>query len=107
MIQPKIDSLPEPAGNVTVVVLHENDASFQTGFATEFIHLLDERFARFIARMRFACENKLHRARRIVHQSFQSFLVAEQKCAAFVSGEPSRKSDGQNFWIKNAVDSAN
>ena len=64
------------------------------GFAAEFVDFLDQRFACFIARMRFACENKLHRARRIVHQSFQSFLVAEQKCAALVSRKPPRETDG-------------
>ena len=57
--------------------------------------------------MRFACENELHRPRRIVQQSLQSFLVAEQKRAALVSREPPRKTDGQNFRIENAIDSAN
>src|SRR5215510_12917036 len=102
MVQPKIDTLPETARDVAVVVLYENDASFQTWFTAEFVNLLDERFARFIARMRFPCENDLHRTSWIVHQAFQSFLVAEQKCAAFVSGEPPRETDSQNFWIENA-----
>src|SRR5689334_1005402 len=107
MIQPKVDSLHEPACDVTVVVLNKNNASFQTCFATEPINLLDQRFACFIAWMCFASENELHRAGGIVRQSFQSFLVAEQKCAAFVSREPSCKADGQNFRIKNTVDAAN
>src|SRR6478735_11153162 len=57
--------------------------------------------------MRFACKNELHRARRIVHQAFQSFLVAEQKCAPLVSRESSRETDGQNFRIKNTINPAN
>ena len=57
--------------------------------------------------MRFACEDELHRARGIVHQSLQSFLVAEQKCGALVSGEAARKTDRQNFRVKNAIDVAN
>ena len=69
MVQPEIDSLHEAPRDIAVVVLHENDASFQTWFAAEFVHFLDQRLACFIARMCFACKNELHRARRIVHQS--------------------------------------
>src|SRR3954453_8460173 len=57
--------------------------------------------------MRFACENELHRPRCIVRQSLQSFLVAEQKCAALISREPSRETDRQNFRIKDTINSAN
>src|SRR5215467_4791514 len=107
MVQPKVDSLPEPARDVAVVVLCENEAGFETWFAAEFVNLLDQRLACFIARMRFPCENELHRTSWIIHQAFQSLLVAEQKCAAFVGGEPPRETNGQNFWIENAIDSAN
>src|SRR5215469_1094786 len=107
MVEPKIDSLHEPPRDVTVVVLHENDASLQARFAAEFVNFLDQRLPCFIARMRFAGENELHWARRIVHQASQSFFVAEQKCAALISCEPPRKTDGQNFRIKNAIDFAN
>ena len=57
--------------------------------------------------MRFARENELHRPRRVVEQLLQSLFVAEQKRAAFVSGETPRKSDRQNFRIENAIDVAN
>src|SRR5574338_1557293 len=107
MIQPKIDTLHEPARNVTVVVLDKNDASLQTGFAAEFVNFLDQRIACFIAWMRLASENELHRPSGIVHQAFQSFLVAEQKCAALVSGESPRETYSQNFRIENAINSAN
>ena len=107
MVQPKIDSLPQPARNVTVVVLDEDDTILQPGFAAEFVYFLDERFACFIAWMRLACKDKLHRPRRIVQQSLQSFLVAKQECAALVSRESARETDGQNFRIKNAINSAN
>ena len=69
MVQPKIDSLHEAARDVAVVVFQKDDAIFQAGFAAEFVHFLDERLARFIARMRFAGENELHRASGVVHQS--------------------------------------
>src|SRR5947199_6408688 len=49
----------------------------------------------------------LFRSRGVVHQSLQSFLVAEQKCGALVSGEAARKTDRQNFRVKNAIDVAN
>src|SRR5246127_5529984 len=107
MVEPKIDSLHEPPRDVTVVVLHKNDASFQAWFAAEFVDFLDQRLPCFIARMRFAGKNELHWARCIVHQAFQSFFVGEQKCAALISYEPPRKTDGQNFRIKNAIDFAN
>src|SRR5260370_36687331 len=57
--------------------------------------------------MRFACEDELHRASGVVHQSLQSFLVAEQKRAAFVGGETARKTDRQNFRVQNAINLAN
>src|SRR4029453_16409293 len=107
MIQPEVDSLPEPPRDVPFVVLHENDARFQTWFAAEFVNFLDQRFACFIAWMRFACKDELHRARRIVDQAFQSFFVAKKKCPAFVSRQPPRETDGQNFRVKNAINSAN
>ena len=71
------DALHETSRDVAVIVLHENDASFQTWFAAEFVNFLNQSLACFVARMRFAGENKLHRTRRIVHQSFRSFLVAK------------------------------
>ena len=107
MVQPKIDSLHEAARDVAVIVLHENDASFQTWFAAELVNLLNKRFACFILWMRFACKDELYWARRIVHQTFESFLIAKQKCATLVGREPPRETDGQNFGIKNAIDSAN
>ena len=94
MVQPKINSLDEAPRDVAVVVLQKYDASFQAGFAAKLVNFLDERFACFIAWMRFACENELHRARGVIHQAFKSFLVAEQKCAALVSREPPRETDG-------------
>ena len=94
MVQPKIDPLHEPACDVAVVVLKKNDAIFQAGFAAKFVNLLDQCLACFVARMCFAREDELHRARGIIHQSLQSFLVTEQKRAAFVSDETARKPDG-------------
>src|SRR5947199_10793024 len=107
MVQPKIDPLHEPARDVAVVVLQENDAIFQPGFTAKSVNFLYKRLACFVARVRLACENELHRARSIVHQSLQSLLVTEQKCAAFVSREAARKADRQNFRIKNTIDLAN
>ena len=60
-----------------MVVLQKYDASLQAKFAAEFINFLDERLACFVARMCLTRENELHRARDVIHQSFQSFLVAE------------------------------
>ncbi len=77
MVEPQIDTLHETAGDVTVVVFDEDDAVPEACFAAEFVDLLDERFAGFITGMRFACENKLHRPRRVVEQSMQPFLVAK------------------------------
>src|SRR5205814_6185713 len=93
--------------DVTVIVLKKDDAIFQARLAAQFVNFLNKRLAGFIARMRFACEDELHWARGIVHQSLQSLLVAEQKCGALVSGEAARKTDRQNFRVKNAIDVAN
>ena len=93
MVQPKIDPLHETAGNVTIVIFDEDETVLETGLAAEFVNLLDERFAGFVAWMRLTGENKLHRARRVVEQSMQSFLVAEQKRAAFVGGKAAREPD--------------
>ena len=107
MVEPKIDALAESARDVAVVVLNKDDAVLQARFAREFVDFLDQPLACFIARMRFAGENELHWACRIIRQSLQSFLVAEQKRAALISGETARKTDGQNFRIKDAIYSAN
>src|SRR5436190_23795898 len=106
MVQPKINSLYQPACHVAVVVLQKYDASLQARFPAEFINFLDECLTCFVARMCFARENELHRPRGIIHQSFQSLLVAEQERAAFVSGESAREADGQNFRVKDSIDSA-
>src|SRR6266478_4107875 len=106
MVQPKIDTLHETARDVAVVIFQKHDAILETGFTTEFINLLDERFACVVTRMRFARENELNGSRRVVKQSFQPFLVAKQKDATFISRETARKADGQNFRIKNSIDLA-
>src|ERR1043166_9802209 len=93
MVQPKVDTLYEAARNIAVVVLYENNGGFPTWFTAEFVNLLDQRFACLITRMRFPSKNELHRAGRIVDQAFQSFLIAEQKCAALISSEPPRKTN--------------
>src|SRR6187399_1042877 len=106
MIQPKIDSLHEPACDVAVVVLHEHDPILQPGFAAKFVNFLDQRFASLIAWVGFTCENELHRARGVTHQSFQSFLIAEQQRASLISGKASRKTDCQDFRVQNTIDVA-
>ena len=45
--------------------------------AAEFVNLLDERLAAFVVRMRFAGEDELHRAGRVVEQTLQTILIAE------------------------------
>ena len=77
MVEPQINPLHETAGDVTVVVFDKDDAVPEACFATEFVDLLDERLAGFIARMGFARENKLHGPRRVVEQSMQPFLVVK------------------------------
>ncbi len=57
--------------------------------------------------MRFAGENELHRPGGIVQQFVQAIFVAEKKRAAFVGRETSRKTDGENFRIENAIGRAN
>ena len=57
--------------------------------------------------MRFARENELHRPCRIVEQSLESFLVAEQERAAFISRETPGKPNRQNFRIEDTIHFAN
>ena len=106
MVQPKIDTLHETARYVAIVIFQKNDAILEASFATEPVNLLDKGLARLITWMSLACENELHGSRRVVEQSFQSFLVAEQEGTAFVSRETACKADGQNFRIKNSIDLA-
>src|SRR5580700_5962636 len=107
MIQPKIDPLDEAPRNVAVVIFDKDDAIFDAGFAREFVNLLDKRLAAFIARMRLTGEDKLHWPRRVVEQFLQPLFVAKQERAAFVSGETSRKANGQDFRVENTIDVAN
>src|SRR5882724_4997501 len=106
MVQPKIHTLDKAPRDITIVVFQKDDAVFEANFAAEFINFLDERLTGLVTRMRFACENELHGSRRVVEQSLQSFLVAEQEGTAFVSRETACKADGQNFRIKNSIDLA-
>ncbi len=57
--------------------------------------------------MRFAGENKLNRAGRIVQQFVQAIFVGEEESAALVGSETSRKPDGENLGIENAIGRAN
>ena len=93
IVQPKIDALHEPSRDVGVVVLHENHPVLEPALAAEFVNLLDERLAAFILRMRFACENELHRARLIVEQTLETLLIAEEQRTTFVGGETAREPD--------------
>src|SRR5207245_11420880 len=91
MVQPEIDPLHETAGNVTIVIFDEDETVLEAGLAAEFVNFLDKRFAGFVAWMRLTGENKLHRARRMVEQSMQSFLVAEQQRDALGGGQAARE----------------
>src|SRR5437762_870350 len=94
IVQPKIDTLHQAAGDVAVVILKEHNAIFESGFSAESINFMDESATAFIAGMRFARKNKLDRPGGVVEQSLQSLFVAKQKRAAFVGREPPRKTDG-------------
>src|SRR4029077_6219832 len=87
IVQPKIDTLHESARDVAVVVLEKHGPVLKSGFAAEFVNFLDQRAPTFIARMRFAGKDELHRARGVVEQSPETFFIAEQERTAFVSSE--------------------
>src|SRR5207248_3513973 len=106
-VQPKINPLHEAPSDVTVVIFQKHNPVFESCFVAESVNFLNQRAAAFIARMRFAGENKLHRSRSIVEQSLQALFITKQERAAFVSREPSRKTDRQNFRIENLTDTAN
>src|SRR5436190_16096973 len=107
IVQPKIDGLHQAPRNVSVVILDEDDAIIETGFAREFVNFLDQGFAAFVAWMRFAGENELNGSGGIVQQFVQAIFIGEEKRAAFVGSETSRKSDGENLGIENAIGRAN
>src|SRR5205823_3485022 len=106
-VQPKIDALNQSPRGVRLVVLDEIDAIIATGFARELVTFLDQGFAAFIARVRFAGENELHRPGGIVQQFVQAIFVGKEERAAFVSSETSRKTDGENLGVENAIGRAN
>src|SRR4029453_5508827 len=102
-----IDPLHKTARDVAIVVFQENDAILDPGFAAKFVNFLNERLAGFVTRMRFASENELHGSRCVIKQSPQPFLVAKQERGPFVGREAARKTDGQNFRVKNPICLAN
>src|SRR5205814_1740781 len=107
IVQRKIDGLHQSPRDVSVVVLDEADPIIETGFARELVNFLDQGSATLVARMRFAGENELNRPGGIVQQFVQAILVGEKERAAFVGSETSRKSDGENLGIENAIGRAN
>src|SRR2546423_8242344 len=107
MVKPQIDSLNESPRNVTVVVVQKNDAILHSGFAAKPINLLDQRFAAFILRMRFAREDELNRPSAIVKQTLQTSPIAKEQRSTLVGGETSGKSDRQNVRIQEPVSAAN
>ena len=54
-----------------------------------------------IARMCFACEDKLHGTLRVAHDLGQSREVVKDQWRALVGGEASRKSDSERVGIKH------
>src|SRR5205085_10793947 len=103
IVQPKINALDEPARDVSVVILDEDHPVFEAVLPAEFVNLLNQRFAAFVLRMRFAGEDELNRPRLVIQQTLEPFLIAEQKRATFVSRESSRETDRENFRIENPV----
>jgi hypothetical protein len=65
MVQPKIDTLNKTARDVAVVIFEKNDA-VSIPLRSEFVNFLDNRFARFVTRMRLPAKNELYRPGRIV-----------------------------------------
>src|ERR1700749_4693691 len=60
IVEPNVHSLHKMAADVDVVIFDENKFVAELRVAHHLRDLLEHTFARFVERMRLACENKLH-----------------------------------------------
>ena len=89
-----------------IVVFDENDAPLELRHPRVFIDLLNEALARFVLRMRLACEDKLHRAFDVVQKPCEPFAVCEKERRALVGRKPSREANREHFRIEHMRESA-
>src|ERR1019366_1205333 len=87
IVEPDVDALDEFAGDLHVVVFHEDDVLPEIGIARKLHHLAYVGFARLIFGMGFAGDHDLHRHIGIQQDFLQALDVAEEQGGALVGGE--------------------
>ena len=78
----------------------------KAGFAAQLVDLLNERFAAFVARMRFPGEDELHRPRQVVQHAQQPIRIAKKKRAALVSRKAPGETNRQDLRVENGINRA-
>src|ERR1017187_9729286 len=101
IIEPDVDALDEFAGDLHVVVFHEDDVLPEIGIARELHHLADVGLARLIFGMGLASDHDLHRHIGVQQDALQALDVAEEQGGALVGGKAACEADGKRVGIED------
>ncbi len=104
VVEPHVGAGDQVPCHIDVVVFQEDHFAPESVAAREAIDLFDQRFARPVGGVRFAREDDLHRAFRVIDDAFEPFHVAENKRGAFIRREPPREADNQRVGVQHALE---
>src|SRR5581483_703806 len=90
------------ATDVDVVILDKHETVAELRAAHQLGNLLQNSFAGFVMRMRFAGEQELHWALWVIDHGCQVFHVLENQVRALVGGEATCEADRQRIRTENA-----
>ncbi len=93
IVQPDINALDQVTTDVDVVVFHERNPAGEPRIVAKVGDLLNEAFAWFVFRMRFAGVDQLDWSIGVFQYLRDSISLAEQQVGSFVGRKPASKAD--------------
>ncbi len=99
-IHPHVDTLHHATGNLHIVILQEDDLTYELGHGSHLHYAFDQILPRFVVGVRLTGEYKLHGTFRVVDYGRETFEIGEQQIGALVGGEPAGETYGQCLGIE-------
>ena len=95
------------AGDIEVIVFHENDAVFELGQCRNLHDLLDQTLPPLVGGMGLTRKNKLHRPFRVIDDFRQLVEVTEKQSRPLIGRKTASEPDGEGLGIQQLVGGAN
>ena len=98
-VHPDIHAAHQPAGQLHVIILQEDDLTQELGTLAYLIDLLDKTLTCSIGRMSLTCIEELYGIVRIVHYLAQALQVSKEQVSTLISSKSASETDKQGIGI--------